>query len=124
MNALAAENETLRTKCFMQEKMYGQEKIDAERLLDQEIHEVSYLREKMERKETNIQKREKKWAEFEQYVKAGLSSSELQAKIEHLRIGSKNDVPISNVVQENIWLKRRLQQTQDQLEFLRSLLLQ
>ena len=104
--------------------MYGQEKIDAERLLDQEIHEVSYLREKMERKETNIQKREKKWAEFEQYVKAGLSSSELQAKIEHLRIGSKNDVPISNVVQENIWLKRRLQQTQDQLEFLRSLLLQ
>ena len=57
--------------------MYGQEKIEAERLLDQEINEVSYLREKMERKETYIQKREKKWAEFEQYVKAGLSSAEL-----------------------------------------------
>lgn len=51
MTALAAENETLRAKSFMQEKMYGQEKIEAERLLEQEISEVTYLREKMERKE-------------------------------------------------------------------------
>ena len=118
------DNEVMNGKMLLLEQINADYKMREHRVTTQLEEQIAELAENLERKENFMQSKEKKWIEIEEIMEEyAEDDEELRDKFRELKINTRPNQIISNVVFENEKMKRECKYLQNEMQRLRKILL-
>ena len=118
------DNEVMNGKMLLLEQINADYKMREHRVTTTLEEQIEELTENLERKENFMQSKEKKWIEIEEIMEEyAEDDEELRDKFRDLKINTRPNQIISNVVFENEKMKRECKYLQNEMQRLRKILL-
>lgn len=124
LSQLTKDTEVANSKILLLEQINADFKMKEHMISRTFEEQIAELKEMLEKRETHMQSKEKKWLEIEEIMEEyAHDDEELREKFMEIRVNIKPDQKISNVVHENEQIQKECKNLQVKIKHLRDILI-